>query len=60
MQDRIVRDVRTASSYQSQNAMAAHFGLGTSAGADRLTLKWPNGKVQVFAQLPADRRLLFY
>ncbi|MES1242976.1 MAG: CRTAC1 family protein [Acidobacteriota bacterium] len=53
-----IRDVRTASSYQAQNALAAHFGLG-SGGADRLTVRRPNGRVQVFAQLPADRRLLF-
>jgi hypothetical protein len=52
-----IRDVRTASSYQAQNALAAHFGLGTGNGADRLTIKWPSGKVQTFNQLPADRRL---
>ncbi len=52
-----IRDVRTASSYQAQNALAAHFGLGKSEGADRLTVKWPDGKVQIFNQLPADRRL---
>jgi hypothetical protein len=55
-----IRDVRTASSYQAQNALAAHFGLGTSdvgAGADRLTVKWPSGKVQVFARIPADHRI---
>lgn len=52
-----IRDVRTASSYQSQNALAAHFGLGAGDKADRLTVRWPNGKVQVFNQVPADRRL---
>ncbi len=52
-----IRDVRTASSYQAQNALAAHFGLGSGTGADRLTVKWPNGKIQVFERLPADRRI---
>jgi hypothetical protein len=52
-----IRDVRTASSFQAQNALAAHFGLGKSESADRLTVKWPGGKIQVFAQLPADRRI---
>jgi hypothetical protein len=51
-----IRDVRTASSYQSQNALAAHFGLGKN-DADRLTVRWPSGKVQVFAQIPGDRRI---
>jgi hypothetical protein len=52
-----IRDVRTASSYQSQNALAAHFGLGSGTGADRLTVRWPSGKVQVFLGIPSDRRI---
>ena len=55
-----IRDVRTASSYQSQNALAAHFGLGKgigAKGADRLTVRWPSGKVQVFVLLPPDRKV---
>jgi enediyne biosynthesis protein E4 len=52
-----IRDVRTASSFQSQNALAAHFGLGKSPVADRLVVRWPRGKVQIFEQLPADRRV---
>jgi hypothetical protein len=52
-----IRDVRTASSFQSQNALAAHFGLGDSAAADRLTVRWPSGKVQVFLQIPASRKI---
>jgi hypothetical protein len=53
-----IRDVRTASSFQAQNALAAHFGLGKSDAADRLTVRWPGGKVQVFAGIPADRRIV--
>ena len=52
-----IRDVRTGSSFQSQNALAAHFGLGQSTAADRLTVRWPSGKVQVFNQLPAGRKV---
>lgn len=52
-----VRDVRTGSSFASQNALAAHFGLEKAAAADRLTVRWPSGKVQVFNQLPADRKV---
>jgi hypothetical protein len=52
-----ILDVRTGSSFESQNALAAHFGLGTAAAADRLTVRWPSGKVQVFTQLPAGRKV---
>jgi hypothetical protein len=52
-----IRDVRTGSSYESQNALAAHYGLGQAAAADRLTVRWPSGKVQVFNQLPAGRKV---
>ncbi len=52
-----IRDVRTSSSFESQNALAAHYGLGQAAAADRLTVRWPSGKVQVFNQLPAGRKV---
>jgi hypothetical protein len=52
------RDVRTASSYESQNALTVHFGLGAAKQADRLTVRWPDGKVQVFKDLPVDRRVV--
>lgn len=51
------REVRTASSYLSQNALAAHFGLGPAPQADRLTVRWPDGQLQAFHSLPANRRL---
>jgi hypothetical protein len=52
-----IRDVKTGSSYASQNALAVHFGLGKAAKVDRLTVRRP-GKVQVFEGLPADRKLV--
>jgi len=52
-----IRDVRTGSSFSSQNALAAHYGLGKAAVADRLTVRWPSGKVQVFNQVPAGRKV---
>jgi tetratricopeptide (TPR) repeat protein/predicted nucleotidyltransferase len=54
---RQIRDVKTASSYLSQNALAAHFGLGKNARVDRLTVRRP-GKVEVFTGLPANRRVV--
>ncbi len=55
---RQIREVKTGGSYLSQNALTAHFGLGKAAKADRLTVRWPSGKVQVWKDLPADRRVL--
>ncbi len=52
-----IRDVKTASSYASQNALAVHFGLGKADKVDRLTVRRP-GKVQVFEGWPADRRMV--
>jgi hypothetical protein len=52
-----IRDVKTGSSYASQNALAVHFGMGKAAKVDRLTVRRP-GKVQAFEGLPADRKLV--
>jgi hypothetical protein len=54
------REVRTASSYLSQNATTAHFGLGPAPVAPApmtLRMTWPDGRVQVFADVPPNRRL---
>jgi hypothetical protein len=52
-----IRDVKTGSSYASQNALSAHFGLGKAEKVDRLTVRRP-GKVQVFEGWPADRKVV--
>jgi len=33
-----------------------HFGLGEDTNIKRLTVAWPSGEVQTFADLPVDRR----
>jgi hypothetical protein len=56
---RQIREVRTASSYLSQNALAVHAGVGKSEKIDRLTVKRRGKggmKTEVFLDLPADRR----
>ena len=52
-----IRDVKTGSSYASQNALAVHFGTGKAGKVDRLTVR-RSGRVQVFEGLPADRRVV--
>ena len=54
---RQVREVVTGSSYMSQSALTLHFGLGAAARVDRLTVRWPDGEVQVMRELPVNRRL---
>ena len=51
------REVRTGSSYLSQNAMTAHFGVGDHTGPLQLTVHWPGGEVRVLAAIPSGRRL---
>lgn len=53
-----IREVRTASSYLSQNALTVHFGLGAADKADRLTIRWPNGMVQEIVSLSKNRRII--
>ncbi|HEV8630503.1 MAG TPA: CRTAC1 family protein [Thermoanaerobaculia bacterium] len=56
---RMVREVRTGSSYESQNALTAHFGTG-GAAPEELAVRWPSGRRQLVRQPPADRRLRLY
>ncbi len=51
------REVRAASSYQSQNSSVASVGLGDAAGVDSLLVTWPNGTRRRFVSLPAGHRL---
>jgi enediyne biosynthesis protein E4 len=49
---------RTAGSgYLSQDDGRVHFGLGSAATVDRLTIQWPSGKQQTLENLATDRVL---
>lgn len=43
------------SSYISHNDSRLHFGLGKETGAKKITVRWPNGLVEQFADAPADK-----
>jgi hypothetical protein len=47
--------VMPTKSYLSASDPTLVFGLGTAAKADRVTIRWPNGKPQTVQDLPADR-----
>ncbi len=54
-----VAEVRSASSYCSQNAGDLYFGLASSAAAD-VEIVWPGGATQRFTSLPADHVVLVF
>jgi hypothetical protein len=48
-------EVRSGTSYLSQNDLRVHFGLGESEKADRVEIRWPSGKIQTFQNVAADK-----
>jgi hypothetical protein len=51
-------EVRSGSSYISQNDQRLNFGLGRTAMVDQVEVRWPSGLVQTFAHLKADQTYL--
>jgi hypothetical protein len=49
-----MREVRAAGSYLSSDAPDVHFGMGDATKADKVTIRWPGGKVSSFASVAAD------
>jgi hypothetical protein len=47
-------EVRSGSSYLSQNDLRLHFGLGSQATIDSLEISWPSGKKDTYHSLAAD------
>lgn len=54
----LVRELQPTRGYLSSSEPILHFGLGDHAIIDRLTLRWPSGRQQELAQVPANQRLL--
>jgi hypothetical protein len=50
----LVREMYPINTYRSQAPNIVHFGLGDATKVDRLTVRWPSGKMQVLTYLPAD------
>jgi len=50
----LVDEVRSGSSYISQNDMRVHFGLGQSTKMDAVQVRWPSGFVEQFDDLAVD------
>jgi hypothetical protein len=52
---RQIQEIGGQSSYLSQNALEAHFGLGTATQVDRLTVHFPSGIVREMKQLQTNQ-----
>jgi enediyne biosynthesis protein E4 len=49
------QEVRGGGSYLSQNDFRINFGLGSAGRVDRIEVRWPDGREEVWSDLPADR-----
>jgi enediyne biosynthesis protein E4 len=45
----LVDEVRSGSSYDSNNDMRVHFGLGGATKIDRVDVRWPSGLTESFS-----------
>lgn len=52
------RELRAGSNYLSSDPIEAHFGLGTAARVDLLSIRWPDGQLERYGPLDADRILV--
>jgi hypothetical protein len=50
----IVRDHFPANGFMGQSPAEMNVGVGTALDIDKLTVRWPNGKTQIFQNLPVD------
>jgi hypothetical protein len=48
-------EVRGGGSYYSQNDLRVHFGLAGAARAERIEVRWPNGREETWRDVAADR-----
>lgn len=53
--DKREKEVRSGDSYISQSDLRLHFGLGKSEKAEKVVIRWPNGSVDTFSDLPANQ-----
>jgi len=50
-----VDELRSGGGYLSQNDLRLHFGLGETARADTITVRWPWGEKTILRDVAADR-----
>jgi len=50
----LIDEVRSGSSFDSNNDMRVHFGLGTAAKIDWVEVRWPTGLLEKFDNIKVD------
>jgi enediyne biosynthesis protein E4 len=50
----LVDEVRSGSSYISQNDLRVHFGLGSAVKIDAVQVRWPSGLLERFDNISID------
>jgi hypothetical protein len=50
-------EIRSGTSYGSQNEMVLHFGIGDRTRAEAVEIRWPSGAILRLADVPADQEL---
>ena len=48
-------EVRSGSSYLSQNDLRVHFGLAAAVTVDKIEIRWPSGRRETLTHLAADK-----
>ncbi len=56
--ERLLRHVRSGSSYLSQSELPLTLGLGQAREIEKLTIRWPSGLVSVLHNIAADQMVL--
>jgi enediyne biosynthesis protein E4 len=51
----LVDEVRSGSSFISNNDVRVHFGLGSATKIDAIEVRWPDGSIEYFPHGPIDR-----
>jgi len=57
---KLTRELFPHNTFYSQAPAHVHFGLGTAATVDKLTIRWPSGTVQELRNVPANRRITIH
>ena len=57
---KIMRELRAGEGWRTQNTSTVMIGIGTAETADRLSVRWPSGKEQVFENVPSRGALFVY
>ena len=53
-----LQELTAGGTHASQNTKVLHYGLAAATTVDSVTVTWPSGSSQVFAQLPVNQKIL--